>query len=199
MIQAIDGALGSNFVLGESALAPANFIQTLNASFNSQDMKYSKPNGYGVALYYCLVDGTQMKPSDYLVGQDGSTFFIAGMQPLLPILAVECNRVINIFRPQQDAAIGVASYGGNTTANQVQLVRDYPGSILQGGNGDKSIVGLPGDTRASWWKILLPNLPQGVYLRNADIITDDQGRRYAISSAEQTDLGWRIAASESGT
>jgi hypothetical protein len=63
-----------------------------------------------------------------------------------------------------------------------------------GQKSDKGPVDLPGDVRNPSWLILLPPLPGNVYLRSADVITDEQSRRYVISSAELTDLGWRISA-----
>ncbi|MDE1179495.1 hypothetical protein [Paraburkholderia sp.] len=80
-------------------------VVTLNASFNAEDMTYSKPNKYGKPTWFCLVDGTQVMVGDYLIN-DSQTFFIAAMQPILPILAVDCNRTINVLRPQQQTAVG---------------------------------------------------------------------------------------------
>lgn len=180
------------------ALAEANLVRTMPASFNAEDMGYGRPNKYGKPTWYCLADGTLLATGDYLTG-NGATYFIAAMQPLLPILAVECNRVVSLFRPQQQTGVGAVGYGGNTAANQTALVTGFPASVLQGSKGERSEVNLPGDTRAPWWTVLLPNLPGGIYLRTDDLMTDDYGRRFTLSSVEQTDLGWRITAAESGT
>ncbi|SDR37616.1 hypothetical protein SAMN05443245_5245 [Paraburkholderia fungorum] len=183
-----------------SAISPTaqpNQIATLNASFNSQDMTYSKPNVYGKPLWYALVDGTQTQVGDYLIG-DGQTFFIAAMQTTLPILAVQCTNTLNIFRPQQQTAAGENPYGGTVDENQTELMTAWPASVLQGTKGEKDGAVLPGDVRLPWWAILLPAWP-GVILRSADIITDDINRRFIISSAEITDLGWRITAMQAQT
>lgn len=194
--------IGPNFGLYRPAsainpLASGNLITTLPASFNAEDMTYGKPNKYGKATWYCLVDGTQTQVGDYLVNST-QTFFIAAMQPILPILAVECNRVLNIFRPQQQTAPGDNPYGGTTDANMTELLTAWPASVLQGSKGEKDGAVLPGDVRLPWWAILLPAFP-GVTLRSADIITDDISRRYIISSAELTDLGWRCTAMQAQT
>lgn len=185
--------------LTAGAIVSAALVQTLTASFNAQDFAYGKPNTYGKPLWYCVADGSQLTPGDYLVDPSGRIYFIAGMQPLLPILAVDCNRVVSFFRPQQQTSVGAASYGGNTIATQTPLVTTYPASVLQGTKGDKSMVNLPGDIRAPWWAVLLPNLPGSVNLRNGDIMVDENGKRYKISSAELTDLGWRMSAAETET
>src|ERR1700722_10498415 len=67
--------------------AGGNLVTTLPVSLNAEDMKYGKPNKYGKATWYALLDGSRTRVGDYLVGP-GGTFFIAAMQLLLPILAV---------------------------------------------------------------------------------------------------------------
>jgi len=162
-------------------------------------MSYSKPNKYGKATWYCLADGSLLAVGDYLVQPDGSVFFIAGLQDLLPIFVVGCNRTVDVLRPQQLSGVGAVGYGGNTAATETSLVTQFAASILQGTKGEKSPVDLPGDVRIPWWAILLPVLPGGVALRTGDIINDDLARRYIISSAELTDLGWRITAMQAET
>jgi hypothetical protein len=169
--------------------ASGNLVTTLPASFNAEDMTYSKPRGYAKATWYCLIDGTQTAVGDYLIGPAG-TFFIAAMQPLLPILAVKCERTVTVLRPQIQTGVGAQGYGGNTAANETAVMTGWPCSILQGTKGEKAEVNLPGDVRAPWWVMLLPYF-SGVDLQFNDIVTDDLGRRYVISSPELTGLGWR--------
>jgi len=180
------------------AIAPGNLIGPLVASFNAQDMKYGKASAYGKPVWFCLADGRVLSVGDYLV-RGTSTFFIAGMQPLLPILAVECNRVLSFFRPQQLPGAGAMGYGGNTMANQTPIAQQYPASVLQGTKGERNDTGLPGDVKVPWWAILIPSFPGDVQLRTDDVGIDEHGRRYVIASAEQSDLGWRLTAAEAGT
>jgi len=182
-----------------AAIALGNLLRSLPASFNAEDMSYSKPNKYGKATWYCLADGSLLAVGDYLVQPDGSAYFVAGLQLHLPIFVVGCNRVVNVLRPQGLTGVGAVGYGGNTDAAETALVTQYPASVLQGTKGDKSPTGLPGDTRVPWWIVLLPPIPGTPILRTGDIITDDLARRYAISSAELTDLGWRIVAMQQET
>jgi hypothetical protein len=181
------------------AIAAGNLLQTLSASFNAQDFKYAKAQGYGKATWSCLADGAQLAPGDYLVRPDGVAFYIAALQPLLPISAIECNRTINVLRPQQQSGVGAQGYGGDTVAAETLLVSQFPASVLVGTKSDRSLVNLPGDVRNPAWNILLPALPGSVLLRNEDVITDDQARRYVISSAELSELGWRINAAQAET
>lgn len=180
-----------------SALAPfGNQVATLPAAFNAGDGKYRKPNLYGDSTWFADLDGSLTQPGDILVrAVDGQVFFIAAQQHLLPIVAVGCERTVTVRRQQQRAGVGVMGYGGSTTANEAVLLAGWPASILQSSKGDRNPVGLPGDVRPPWWAILLPTVP-GVQLQTGDIITCDLGRRYAISSAELTDLGWRLTAAQ---
>ena len=167
-----------------------NALGYRHLSLNAEDMKYSKPNKYAKATWYGLCSGVGLSVGDYLVGPSG-TFFVAAMQPLLPIFMVECNRVISLLRPAQTTGIGVAQYGGDTIATETKLMTGWPASILQGTKGEKNATDLPGDVRTPWWTVLVPYCP-GVILNTSDIISDDIGRRYTISSPEQSSLGWRL-------
>lgn len=180
-----------------SPLAAGNKLASLQASFNAESFTYGKPNKYGKPTWYAVVDGAQTRVGDYLVGPSG-TFFIAAQQALLPILAVECNRTINILRPQQQTGVGAVGYGGDTDANETLLIQAWPASVLQGTKGEKTEAALPGDVRSPWWVVLLPHAV-GVTLRTNDIITDELARRYIISSAELTDAGWRMTAMQAQT
>jgi len=173
-------------------------LQTLSASFNAQDMKYGKPSQYGKPLWYCLIDGTQVQVGDYLI-QNDSTFFIAAMQPLLPILAVECNRTVTFYRPQQQAGVGAQGYGGNTAANETALAQNWPCSLLQAAKAANNPVNLPGDAKQASWGLLMPAIPGCVVIKNDDVVIDDLGNRYLVYSAELSDLGWRCALTESET
>jgi hypothetical protein len=163
---------------------------TLFVSLNAEDMTYRRPNKYGKATWYALFDATSANVGDYLLGPAG-TYFIAALQLLLPILVVECNRTATVYRPQvQTGADG--EYAGTTTENETPIMTGWPCSILQGTKGEKNESNLPGDTRSPWWTILLPYAD--IQILPNDIITDDQGIRYVVSSPELSDLGWRITA-----
>lgn len=135
---------------------------------------------------------------DYLVRQtDGAVWFVAAQQPLLPILCVDCPRKIYIQR-QPDATVseGVGTYSALTDLENVLGTPDYlwPASILIGGRVEAS-TGLPAGVREAAWSILLP-ISAPLKVQSSDILTDDNGRRFAVQSAESSDLGWRLLATE---
>ena len=167
-------------------------IGQVNASFNAEDMHYSKPNKYGHPTWWCLIDGTQTRVGDYLYNDKDGMFFIAAMQQALPILVISCNRVISIKRPMQQTGIGAANYNADTVATEIVLAIDVNCSILASGAG-KSNSTLPGDNSYPQYSVLLPAIA-GVTVKNADIIIDDLGQRYSCMNVEITDLGYRIIA-----
>jgi hypothetical protein len=183
-------------------IVPGNIVTTLPASFNAEDMAYRKPEDYDKALWYCLVDGTQVQAGDYLVYQQ-NTYFIAAMQLALPILAVQCNRRVRIGRMPVENGAGLAGYSGVVqseeadvlgTSSAGQFVSGWPASILQSGSAGNDTT-LPSGVKASSAAILLPpSVP--IAILESDVLQDDLGRNFAVYAAEQSALGWRIQASE---
>lgn len=176
-------------------LASGNRLADLPVSLNANDPKYSRPNMYGKSTWYAVADGSALQVGDYIVGIEG-TLFVAALQQLLPIFMVDCNRTITVLRPTMDSGVGQVGYGGDTSATEQPLMTGWPASVLQWTKGEMNEVKLPGDLRVPWWTVLVPAW-HGVTLRMSDIITDDLNRRYVISSAELTDLGWRLTAMQS--
>ncbi|GEM_PF-762752 len=153
---------------------PANATAQLSASFTTS-YAYGKPNTYGQATWQAVLDGSQVNVGDYLVGAPG-TFFIAAKQPLLPILAVGCNRVVSITQ------------GGT---NPVAV--GWPASILvESTRGNAPLEDIAGSPSTPHWWMLLPAVPD-LTMEVADLVTDDLGRQYFMTAAELSDLGWRCS------
>ncbi len=69
----------------------------------------------------------------------------------------------------------------------------WPASALNGTKGEKTDIGLPGDTRLAWVLILLPpSFPCQIVAGDVATTNDAQSRRYTLSACELTSLGWRI-------
>lgn len=167
-------------------------LRTIKASFTTS-FAYTAPSKHGKAEWLGVFDARLFAVGDYLVGRQGP-FFIAAMQDTLPILCVETNRVIDVIRVGQEAEIGLGGWAGDKRAStEVLIMQGWPASILQGTKGETNETKLPGDVKTPWWAIMLPAWP-GVELRTSDIIRDDLDRKYVISSAELTGMGWRITA-----
>ena len=168
-------------------------LGSLMADFDiDPKFSYKAPSTYGKPLYYGLFDATNVRVGDYLVGAEG-TFFVANMEPNKPVLCVSCNRTVGIFRPQP-TPVGPGYYGGDRRSGGEQtLMTGVPVSELQGIRGERGPANLPGDTRMPWIAVLLPAIG-GVEIEAADRMNDDLGRWFTVSSAELTNLGWRLTA-----
>ena len=171
-------------------ISPGNLLGALPASFDANNYLYSRPNLYGKPTWTGLWDGAQTQPGDYLIGPQG-TWFIAAQQPLLPMVAVSCNEVLDLWRPDGCGATGALGYGGATGQPDRLVARGWPASVLTKGRGDKGDLQLPGDVRTPWAEVLLPPIP-GTAVQFADTLINAGGIRHKVSSFELTDLGWRL-------
>ena len=179
-----------------------NLVGTLLAALdNSPAYDFKQPNEYGDPTWFALINDATTLAGDYLVNSSvisSGTYFIAGKQFLLPVIAVECNRTLKITRQIAVTAVGAVGYSGIVTGQEVDVLgsnaNQWPASILLGGRKEPAAK-LPAGVKNAGWKILLPpSVP--IVLMAGDIVTDDLGRRYAIDTAELSDLGWRMLANE---
>ena len=189
-----------------SAAAPlGNPLGSIVAAFNAGDSKYLVPNLPGDAICYADLDGRLTQPGDYLVrALDGQTWFIAAQQQLLPIITVNCNRLVRFSRQSgAGGSVGLQGYNSTSPCDPIEMAdllgtsagALWPCSILLGGKQTASETKLPSGVQQAGWKLMLPpSVP--VTLQAGDIGTDDLGRRYVLTAAEQSDTGWRCIAHE---
>lgn len=178
----------------DDPLDPANRVMRLPAAFSAQDGKFARPNGYGPALWTGVFDTAYARVGDYLRGPSG-IFFIAARQALLPVLCVQVNRTASLSRPAAPASAGANAYGGVSRAGATSLLGNWPASVLSAGGGERGE--LPSDANLPFWSVLLPVLP--VTPRSADLVTDDLGRSFVVSTAEESALGWRLVVKQAAT
>jgi hypothetical protein len=159
----------------------------------STDGAYKRPALYGKPVWYGDLDGRQTRPGDYLERSiDGAIWFIAAQQSLLPIVMIECPRSVSLARQSAVTGVGAVSYSGVIAPST--LVTLWPASLLIASSGGPA-VGLPGDSNEASWRALLP-VTFPVEPESSDILTDDLGRRFEVTGAELTALGWRLSANE---
>lgn len=175
----------------------AGSLLTLKAAFNSGDNNYAKPNLYGDPVWFGDFDGRLTQRGDYLVrGQQ--IYFIAAMQPLLPIVCIDCNRIMSLVREPSAVSVGAVGYSGESPDTQVAVLSGWPAAVIAGGRGENAGTTLPASARNGGYRILLPtSVP--VLINPSDVLIDDLGRRYVVESAELTDMGYRILALEEHT
>lgn len=178
------------------------YVTSIKAGFNAADNVYAKAGLYGKPVWYADLDGRLTRPGDYLVRAKDETltdiYFIAAQQSLLPIVAIDCPRKLYIEGQPcgSDGTVGATAYSGQ--AARVALLgakaTPWPCAIFTGGRVQASI-GLPSGVREAAWTVLLPpSVP--IVIKSGDLATDDLKRRFAIESAELSDLGWRLMVTE---
>jgi len=179
---------------------PALFAPNKNQM--SPKTQFGTPVSYGVAVWQAFMDGTEVLPGDYFVANDAQnnptkqTFFIASMQPLLPIMAVETNETITVERSVTPGQVGLLPYGGERESTMTTLLTDWPVSMLLKGKKEKNPTGLGSDTPQTEMEVLLPFI-QGVTpeLWPGDFfVAVNRNTRYVAQNVELTDLGYRIRA-----
>ncbi len=181
-------------------IGPETRYLRLNAAFSATDGTFSRPTGYGIALWHGFFDSAYTVPGDYLV-QNKSTWFVAGQQPLLPVLCVQANRRVSLSRPNAPAVAGINAYGGVSLAAATPLIADWPASILGTGSAGHPDADLPSDSSVPYWNVLLPVLsfPDAPIFQPSDLLVDDLNRVSVIVASELTGLGWRLTAKQATT
>jgi hypothetical protein len=157
-----------------------------------------------MATWWGVFDSAYTRPGDYIVreqtGRDRAPkeiWFIAAQQPYLPVLCVRAPRVVSFTRPATTTS-GVADYGGYTSASADELLTNFPASVLNADILGLDPTDLPSDAIPESWQVLVPSRPE-VVLANGDLMSDDLGRSGVISSAELSDLGWRLLVKQTTT
>lgn len=191
---------GSPLTTPLSISFPALFAPNRNQM--SPKTQFGTPVSYGVAVWQGFLNGAEVSVGDYFVANPGQnnptvqTFFIASMQPLLPIMAVETNETVTIDRSVTPNQIGSLPYGGERKSTLTTLLTDWPASMLLKGKKEKNPTGLGSDTPQTEMEVLLPFIP-GVTpeLWPGDFLTaSNRNTRYVTQNVELTDLGYRIRA-----
>jgi hypothetical protein len=98
-------------------------------------------------------------------------------------------RTISISRPTQPNGVGAVGYGAELPATETPVASNVPASIQQKKEGRMPGAGLPGDARATIWRIFFNSLQNGT-VADRDIITDDLGIRYQVQAAYWNSLGY---------
>ncbi len=195
-------------VAAANPLNSGNFVVTIPASFtehSASNFNFGKPSDYKSSLSHGLLDGTQVEIGDYLVHATAGTYFIAAKDPIVPIFCVNTNRIVTIFKPDdQQRQPGLGGYGGTVAstpallqsgdANETPVMTAWPASVLGGSHGAGGMV-LPGDIGTGMFRVLLPSFG-GILIRPGYVVTDDADKRMIVKMAELGQFGWNLQAQQ---
>jgi hypothetical protein len=149
------------------------------------------PSAFAVPFRQAWADWSYLETGDYLAGPEG-TVFVAEIEPPKPMLVVMTNATVSLVRPGPAVMAGLNPYNAVLTNTEEVLVQGFPASLLVGGVGDRTKVGLPDDTRLPGFVAMLPYV-HSVMPRVADILLDDLDRRFIITSVEKISSVWRFS------
>ncbi len=175
-------------------MAPVNRYLRLPAAFSTERGSFHQAVGYDHAAWSGIFDTAYTQVGDYLEGS-GGIYFIAAQQSLLPSLCIFTNHTLSVLRPTTVQGVGSTGYGGLTRDTLRSVLTEWPASVLAAGAGGST--DLPGEAGTAHWTILLPPTPAPIH--PADLIRDETGAGYVVTSTELSALGWRLVVKQAET
>ncbi len=175
----------------EGPLDPARRFLRLAVAYVLPGGGVSAPGGFGVPFRQAWADWSYLRPGDYLAGPEGVAF-IAAIEPPKPMLVVMANANATLVRPAAPVAAGLNPYGAILPQTETVLMAGFPASLLVGGTGDRTKVGLADDSRIPGFVGLVPAIA-GVAPRVADLLVDERDERFAIAGVERVGGVWRLS------
>jgi hypothetical protein len=100
--------------------------------------------------------------------------------------------VVQITRAINDNLVGDVGYSGELPSNEQVIAQQIPAAIQRAKEG-RPTAKLPGDVPSSYWKVIIPlaALANGT-VQTRDIVTDEAGVRYAVSTPYWNSLGYTL-------
>ena len=196
--------------LGDASLAPV--VGNTVAQF-SQNYNFNRAAKYDDVLWNALIDPRLVQVGDILIG-NGLTYFVASMDPLLPVSCVRCTGTVDIFTQNSQLANngetgaqpsqhnGDGHYWGAdrdlvtdpTLSGETQLAVKVPCLMIANAGRATGDGQLPDDAPGpARWRFWLPAsvVPKGSIV-NRQVFVDDQGNRYYSSAAQWVSMGYRV-------
>jgi hypothetical protein len=163
----------------------------------SSNFNFARPGLEEDFLFACLVDGTLVQIGDVLQNPDtGLLYLIAGMAPLMPIVAIRCNALFTFAQRSTTTPLvaGLNPYQGPSLANETDTLLGIPGCIMLSAVGKSTHgSGLPSDAPGPLkYKVHLSPLVDQTMINIDDSLLDDTGRRLQVTGFEKTAVSFRL-------
>ncbi len=175
----------------EPPLDPARLVLRAHVAFVLPGGSVGAPSPLGNPYRQAWADWSYLRVGDYLAGPEGVAF-IAAIEPPKPMLVVMANATATLVRPAAPVATGLNPYGAILPQTETVLMAGFPASLLVGGMGDRTKVGLPDDSRIPGFVGLVPAVA-GVVPAVADLLVNERDERFAIASVERVGGVWRLS------
>ncbi len=157
--------------------AASKLVTTLKCSFWA-DEKAAVANKYQTPTWLLRADGNQLERFDFLIGPFG-TFFVASKQPTLPMEAILCNNVVDIYHIDYSSGVPLQ----NIYAQGLPIFKQYRREDIR-----RDATGLEIGNATTHWRAFIPL--QNHVLKQGDIITDEEGISYTMDAPDFTSVGY---------
>ena len=160
-----------------SPLEAGNLLGELYCRF-AAEKRFEIPHKYKDATRFLYADGREIEQHDLLVGPFG-TFYVADMQPLLPLQAIWCNEVVTIGHPVYVEGVVEPDNFVISMPCFRQLKRLEQRKPEYGSGTAATPIGE--------WFLFIP--VQASLLEQGDIVVDQGGQRYTLDAIDNTEIG----------
>lgn len=160
-----------------SPLEAGNLLGEIHCRF-AAEKRFEVPHKHKDATRYLYADGRDLEQHDLLVGPFG-TFYVADMQPLLPMQAVWCNEIVTIGHPVYQGTLVVPDNYVVSMPCFRQLKRVEQRKPEFSSNTAATPIGE--------WFMFIPVAAS--LLRQGDIVVDEGGQRYTLDTIDNTEIG----------
>lgn len=167
-------------------IAPANLIASnIKAAFTpSSTYSFTDYNKPAIPDWTGIVDASTLLVGDWLVGS--SIFYLADIQPLLPLPFVQCNRTIGIKRAGYTTS-------GSLEPTQTVIAAGLPVFMFTQRDKESFPAAFPASSSSSTgtpnWQFYI-NARSVSAIQKNDVITDENGINYVVDVANLTSFGY---------
>jgi len=167
-----------------SPIQPAYSQGSLPCAFIA-DAKASVFQKYQTPTWILRADGSQLQVLDILVGPFG-TFYVASMQPNLPIEAVRCNSTVSIGRVsyEEDPVTLVLVPVVTNYAEDLPMFKQYRREEIRKDPTTGQEIG----NAATVWRAFIPLVNETML--QGDVITDENAIKYTVDAPDFTSAGY---------
>lgn len=168
---------------GMDPLASGNLIASLHMAIATRTRPFEVPAQFKDAVWMVFIDGRELQPRDFLAGPYG-TWYIADMQPELPIQAVRCNHTVSIGRPEFAVDDGALEQSLIPIASALPVFTQLKRVDIKQPAFGSSTAG----QAITHWTAFIP-MAQGA-IKQHDLVTDDEGVKYELDAPDFTNMGY---------
>jgi hypothetical protein len=100
---------------------------------------------------------------------------------------------IAVTRPRAKGNYGAVGYRGQAQTDEDLVAQGVPAAIQAHSRHGLNSAHLPGDSRETGWRVLIPlgGIAEGA-IEARDVITDERGRRFQTDDPYYTSLGYQL-------